>query len=121
MEKTMSTNQKATITLLEIFILAIIAALFGVPSAVQPLALAIVTPFIILGIVFVYYCRKGREWSYIGAMILGIAGIILRLIISTQPNLEPTGGLPVAVTVIYIVLGLLLSLKGYESVLEMRA
>jgi thiol-disulfide isomerase/thioredoxin len=39
---------------------------------------------------------------------------------STQPSLEVGGGLPIGVTELYIVLGALLALKSYESMLELR-
>jgi hypothetical protein len=53
------------------------------------------------------------------ASILGAIGVILRVIVSTQPNLEIGGGLPVGITVLYIVLGALVSLKNYEAMLEL--
>ena len=60
---------------------------------VQILAITLVSPLIILNIVFIYYCRKRKVWSYAGSSILGALGVILRVIISTQPNLEVGGGL----------------------------
>ncbi len=45
---------------------------------------------------------------------------MLRVVISTQPNLEVGGGLPVGITVLYIVLGALVALKNYEAVLELK-
>jgi len=115
---------KTAIGLLEIFVVAIILALIvtitSVSSGVQLLATVLVSPIIILSIVFIYYCKKRRVWSYAGASILGAIGVILRVVISTKPNLEVGGGLPVGVTVLYIVIGTLVSLKNYESVLELR-
>ena len=63
--------------------------------------------------------RKRKVWSYAGASIIGAIGVILRVIVSTQPGLEVGGGLPVGVTVLYIVLGALVSLKNYEAMLEL--
>jgi hypothetical protein len=63
--------------------------------------------------------RKRKVWSFAGASILGAIGVILRVIVSTQPNLEIGGGLPVGITVLYIVLGALVSLKNYEAMLEL--
>jgi hypothetical protein len=40
--------------------------------------------------------------------------------VSTQPNLEVAGGLPAGVTVLYIVLGALVSMKNYEAMLELK-
>jgi hypothetical protein len=117
-------NMKAAVGLLEVFVVAIILALLvtisNVSSGVQLLATIVVSPIIILSIIFIYYCRKRKIWSYAGASILGAIGIILRVIVSTKPNLEVGGGLPVGVTVLYIVIGALVSLKNYESVLELR-
>lgn len=115
---------KAAIGLLEVFVVAIILALIvtiaSVSVRVQLLATVIVSPIIILSIFFIYYCRKRKIWGFAGASILGAFGVILRVIISTKPSLEVGGGLPVGVTVLYIVIGALVSLKNYESVLELR-
>ena len=51
---------------------------------------------------------------------MGAVGVILRVIVSTQPGLEVGGGLPVGVTALYIMLGALVSLKNYEAMLELR-
>ena len=122
--KPLSVNMRTSIVLLEIFLFAIIAALIvTVVSSVfevQILAITLISPLIILNIIFIYYCRKGKFWSYAGASILGAVGVILRVIISTQPNLEVGGGLPLGITVLYIVLGALVSLKNYEAMLELK-
>ena len=47
-------------------------------------------------------------------------GVMLRVIVSTQPSLEVCGGLVVGVTVLYIVIGALVSRKTYESVIESK-
>ena len=123
--KNLSTNNKAAIALLYVFTAAIIAAfittIISVPANVQILAVGFITPLVVLSLVFVFYCRKGKAWSFAGATILGAIGVLLRVIISTQPNLEVGGGLPVGVTALYIVLGALISLKSYESWLELKA
>ena len=115
---------KSAIGLLEVFLVAIVVALvitvYSVPIGVKLLALGAVTPFIVLTIAFIYYCRRRKIWSFAGASILGAAGVMLRVIISTKPSLEVGGGLPVGVTVLYIVLGTLVSLKNYESFLELK-
>jgi len=122
--ESLSTNMKTAIGLLVIFLVAIVLALIitTINSApeVQILAITLVSPLIILNIVFIYYCRKRKVWSYAGASILGAIGVILRVIVGTQPNLEVGGGLPVEITVLYIVLGALVSLKNYEAMLELR-
>jgi FtsH-binding integral membrane protein len=123
--KNLSINMKAAIALLYVFTAAIIAAfittIISVPANVQILAVGFITPLVVLSSVFIFYCRKGKAWSFAGATILGAIGVLLRVIISTQPNLEVGGGLPVGVTALYIVLGALISLKSYESWLELKA
>jgi FtsH-binding integral membrane protein len=123
--KALSTNMKAAIALLYLFTVAIIAAfittIISVPANVQILAVGFITPLVVLSLVFIFYCRKRKCWSFAGATILGAIGVLLRVIISTQPNLEVGGGLPVGVTALYIVLGALVSLKSYESWLELKA
>jgi FtsH-binding integral membrane protein len=120
----LSINMRAAIALLEIFVIAVVLAFLITvdtgSSEMQLLAMALVGPIIILGVIFIYYCRKRRVWSFAGALVLALVGVILRVVVSTQPNLEVGGGLPVGVTVLYIVLGSLLALKSYESLLELR-
>jgi FtsH-binding integral membrane protein len=120
----LSINMKTSIVLLEVFLVAIILALIvtviNSVFEVQILAITLVSPLIILNIVFIFYCKKQKIWSYVGASILGVIGVILRIIISTQPNLEVGGGLPIGITVLYIVLGALVALKNYEAMLELK-
>jgi len=115
---------KTAIGLLEVFVVAVVLALAvtiaSVSAGVQLLATIVVSPIILLSIIFIYYCKKGKVWSYAGASILGAVGVTLRVIISTKPSLEVGGGLPVGVTVLYIVIGVLVSMKNYECVLELR-
>jgi FtsH-binding integral membrane protein len=119
-----SVNEKTAISLLWIFIVAIVIALVitvtNVPAGVALLASGAVVPIIILSVIFIYYCRKRKAWSFGGGSILGIVGVALRIVVSTQPNLEVGGGLPVGVTVLYIVIGALVSLKCYEAMLELK-
>jgi FtsH-binding integral membrane protein len=116
---------RTAVGLLEIFTIAIVLA-FSVTVAtgtteMRLVATAVVTPITFLSLAFIYYCRKRKAWSYEGACILGAVGIILRVVVSTQPSLEVGGGLPVGVTALYIVLGALVSLTSYESLLELRS
>jgi len=108
----LSANMKTAIALLYIFIIAIIGALIvtlsSVSFSVQVIAIISVTPILILSAVFICFCRQGKAWSFAGASILGALGVILRVVVSTQPNLEVGGGLPVGVTALYIVIGVLL-------------
>ena len=115
---------RTSIILLEVFLVAIILALIvtviNSVFEVQVLAITLISPLIILNIVFIYFCRRQKVWSYAGASILGVMGVILRVIVSTQPNLEVGGGLPLGITVLYIVLGALVALKNYEAMLELK-
>ena len=115
---------KTAIGLLYIFIIAIISALIitvaNVSAGAQLIAIGSVIPIIALNAVFIYFCRRRRIWSFAGASVLGVIGVILRVIISTQPNLEVGGDLPVGVTTLYIVLGSLVALKNYECVIELK-
>ena len=120
----LSVNMRTAVGLLGIFVIAIILA-FSVTFTtgtieMRLLSVAFITPITVLSIVFIYFCRKRKLWSYAGASILGAVGVILRVVVSTQPSLEVGGGLPVGVTALYIVLGALVSLKCYESMLELR-
>jgi len=120
----LTNKMRASIGLLEVFIVAIVLALaitiVNVSPGVQLLAIASVTPIIVLSLIFLYYCRKRRIWSFAGASILGAIGVALRVVVSTQPNLEVGGGLPLEVTVFYIILGALVALANYVSFLELR-
>ena len=87
---------------------ALIVTLSSVSFSVQVIAIISVTPILILSAVFICFCRQGKAWSFAGASILGALGVILRVVVSTQPNLEVGGGLPVGVTALYIVIGVLL-------------
>ena len=120
----LSINMRTSIVLLEVFLVAIILALIvtvlNSVFEVQLLAITLISPIIILNIVFIYFCRKRKVWSYAGASILGAIGVILRVIVSTQPNLEVGGGLTIGITVLYIVLGALVAMKNYEAMLELK-
>jgi hypothetical protein len=120
----LSVNMKTAVGILELFLVAIILAFLATfttgTTEMRLLSIAFITPISILSIVFIYYCRRKKVWSYAGASILGALGVILRIAVSTQPNLEVAGGLPVGVTVLYIVLGAFVSLKNYEALLELR-
>jgi FtsH-binding integral membrane protein len=120
----LSVNMRTAVGLLWVFVIAIILAFLVTFTTgtieMRLLSVAFITPITVLSIVFIYFCRKRKVWSYAGASILGAIGVILRVVVSTQPSLEVGGGLPVGVTALYIVLGSLVSLKCYESVLELR-
>jgi len=120
----LSTNMKTAIGLLYVFVVSIIGALIvtivSVSTNVGLIAITAVTPIIVLSAVFIYFCEKRKPWSFACASILGAFGVILRVVISTKPNLEVGGGLPVGVTALYIVIGALVALKNYESFLELK-
>jgi peptidoglycan/LPS O-acetylase OafA/YrhL len=120
----LSINMRTAIDLLEVFVVAIIfafiVAIVNGTAEIRLIALSVVTPQIILILIFIYYCRRKKVWSFAGASIFGAVGVILRVVVSTQPNLEVGGGLPVGITALYIVLGALVSLKNYEAMIELR-
>ena len=122
--KRLSVNMRTTVSLLVVFAIAIVLALIvtiiSTTIEVQLLSVVLITPLILLCIIIIYYCMKRELWSYVAASVLGALGVLLRIVISSQPNLEVGGGLPIGVTVFYIVLGSLVSLKAYESTLELR-
>jgi hypothetical protein len=120
-----SVSTRTATLLLEVFVVAIALAFLVTVSTgtfeMQILAAGLVVPIIILSLVFVRYCGRGKAWSYAGASVLGAIGAALRVVVSTQPNLEVGGGLPIGVTVFYVVLGTLVALLNFESALELRA
>lgn len=120
----LSTKMRTASGLTVVFVIAIAIALIitltSVSVYVQLLAVGSVTPIIILDLIFIIYCKKRRRWSYAGASILGAIGVCIRVVVSTQPNLEVGGGLPTEVTIFYIVLGALVSLMNYEAFVELR-
>ena len=64
-------------------ILAFIATLTTGTAEMRLISVALITPFIILSLAFIYYCRKRKVWGYAGASILGAVGVVLRVIVST--------------------------------------
>jgi hypothetical protein len=120
----LTTNMKSAVALLAVFAVTIVLA-FSITIAtgtaeMRMLAVGAIVPITALDLVFIYYCRKRRLWAYAGGLVLGVVGMALRVVVSTQPSLEVGGGLPVGVTVLYIVLGALVALKSYESMLDFR-
>jgi hypothetical protein len=115
---------RTAIALLEVFVVAIVLA-FAVTfttgtAEMRYLSVGLIAPIIALSLTFICYCRRRKAWSFAGGAILGAVGVALRVVVSTQPSLEVGGGLPLGVTVLYIVLGVLVSLMCYESVLELK-
>jgi hypothetical protein len=118
-----TTPERIATILLVLFLVAILLALeitlYSVSNGARVVALAAVTPIVALTLLFLYLERSRRRWSFIGAGILGVLGIALRLIISTQTALEVGGGLPLWVTATYLTLGLLVivsSVWAYRTV-----
>jgi len=121
-----SSNQsgRTATAVLAVFLVAVVAALVVTLSSVAPsvriLAAVVVTPIIALTLLLIYFELRGRSWSYAGAAALGALGVGLRLIVSTQPQLEVGGGLPLSVTVVYVTLGILVVVTSVEAYLSVR-
>ena len=94
-DRRLSTNMRSAIALLQVFAVAIVLALTvtiaSVTPAVNLLATALVSPIVILTLVFIRYCKRRMAWSYAGASMLGALGVVLRLVVSTQPGLDVGG------------------------------
>jgi hypothetical protein len=103
--------QRAAMVLLALFLVAVLAALavtlYAVTSQVGLFAAAVVSPIVGLALIFLYFERLRRPWSFSGAAALGLLGVTLRLIVNGQPQLEVGGGLPAWVTLTYVTLGTL--------------
>ncbi|MGA7922862.1 MAG: hypothetical protein WCA77_02665 [Thermoplasmata archaeon] len=118
------TSQRAASLLLALFLVAVIGALaialYSVAAPVGLLAASAVSPIIVLALLFLFFERRGRPWSFAGATALGILGVTLRLIINTRPQLEVGGGLPLWVTVTYLTLGTLVVATSLWAFLSLR-
>ena len=114
----------AAVVLLELFIVAVVAALAitlaTVSPGVQAIAGVAVIPILAFSLILLYCCRKGRAWGFAGASILGAVGVALRVAVNTQPSLEVGGGLPLSVTTLYIALGVLVLVTNYAAYMELR-
>jgi hypothetical protein len=119
-----TTDMQAAVALLIVFLVAVVAALIvtvlSVSAGARVIALASVSPLVVLTVVFIFFCRRGRAWSFAGGAVLGAVGVGLRVVVSTQPKLEVGGGLPVGITVVYIVLGALVALVNFEAYLDLK-
>jgi hypothetical protein len=106
------------------FLVAIVSALgvtvSSTPNDVRLLALAVVTPILVLTLLCIWLSWRRNIWGFAGAGALGAVGVGLRLLISTEPGLEIGGGLPVAVTGLYVVLGSLVLFTSLASAFQMR-
>jgi hypothetical protein len=106
------------------FLVAVVAALgvtlASTPTDVRFLALAVVVPIIVLTVLCISMGLRRRVWGFVGAGVLGAVGVGLRLAISTQPGLEVGGGLPLWVTVLYVILGSMVSITSLTSALQLR-
>jgi hypothetical protein len=102
-------RQKIASALLVLFLLATLLALtitlLSVSVSVRLLAWSATGPIVALTIVFLYFGIMRRPWSHLGAAALGAFGVTLRLVVSTQPQLEVGGGLPTSVDLSYLALG----------------
>jgi len=120
----LSLRMRSAVVLTELFVVAIVLALLITLSSVSPsaqlLAAGAVAPIIVLSLVFIRYCRRRKLWGYAGASVLGAVGVCLRIAVSTQPSLEVGGGLPLWVSALYIVLGVMVASVNFMAALELR-
>jgi hypothetical protein len=117
-------SQRTAMTLLALFLVAVIVALAvtlqSVATGVGILALSAVSPPIVLTLLFLYFERRQRPWSFAAAAALGILGVTLRLIVNSRPQLEVGGGLPLWVTWTYLTLGVLVTATSLWAFLSLR-
>ena len=117
--------QNLAMVVLVLFLVAILVALVitlsSVGPAVRVLAASVVSPILVLTLLFLFFERQGRPWSFAGAAVLGAFGVVLRLIINSQPQLEVGGGLPLVVTVVYASLGILVIATSLWAFFSLRA
>jgi hypothetical protein len=149
----LTTWMKVTIGLLIVYVLTLIIEVpfglsmlinqEGAASAIWPaspqlpgsLGGAIEAIFVALMIVFIFYCARGMRWSYVGAVIVGMAHAILSAsIVLIEPwgeplsnfnSTDPPLGIHAAVLLGYIavvltVLPALLASAAALAVLEFR-
>jgi len=109
---------------LAVFLVAVIAALAVTLASAAPgvgaLAASVVTPIIVLSLLFLFFESRRRPWSFVAAAALGLLGVTLRLTVNAQPQLEVGGGLPLWVTVVYVTLGTLLVVSSLWAFLLLR-
>ena len=117
-------SQRAAMLLLAFFLVAIVAALGvtldSVAVSVGLLAAAVVSPIIVLTLLFLYFERRRKPWSFAAAAVLGAFGVALRLIINGHPQLEVGGGLPLWVTLVYVTLGSLVVTTSVWALLALN-
>ncbi len=101
--------------MLIVSVIAEVIAIFGTPAEFRVFAVAVLVPAIILNILFIVYGRRRKIWSYWGAMVVGIVLLLIQVQISVGGTGPPAG-----IEALFIVLPALVSLKSYESILELR-
>ncbi len=110
---------------LALFLVAVLAALAVTLASAPPPAKLIagvaVVPVAAFAILLLVFERMGRPWAFAGAAALGALGVALRLVVKTQPSLEVGGGLPIEVTVAYVVIGLALVVTSAWAYRAVRA
>lgn len=120
-----SIRVRAALVLLVLFLVSVVAALAvtlaSTPPSVGVVALALVTPILILSAVSIYLCWQEKIWGFAIGGVLGVVGVGFRLAISTQSQLEVGGGIPILVSALYITLGIMVSIMSFSSFIEIRA
>jgi len=123
-DRLVDVSRRTAMGVLVLFIAAVATALgvtiSSVAASVQILAAIVVTPVIVLALLFLYFEERRRPWSFAGAAALGISGVTLRLVVNAHPQLEVGGGLPFWVTATYVGFGILVIVTSLWALVALR-
>ena len=109
-------NMKSTVALLISNSVFLIIGLILTPPEDRAFFGPIVAPFIILYMVFAYFCLKEKKWSYTGSLILSIIAIVLFFVLMSGLVMPEEGqGPPAVFTALLMILPVLLAVKSYEA------
>ena len=110
-------NMKSTVALLISNSVFLIIGLILTPPEDRAFFGPIVAPFIILYMVFAYFCLKEKKWSYTGSLVLSIIAIVLFFVIAFPGLMMPEEdqGPPAVFIALLMILPVLLAVKSYEA------
>ncbi len=108
-----------------LFLIAVVLALGvtlgSVPPSAQLVAGSVVMPVVAITLVLLVFEHRARPWAFLAASALGLLGVAIRLLVSTEPALEVGGGLPLAIEVAYVAHGLAVTGTSSWAYLSERA